>query len=83
MNVYALQSPEENYMDFMEQEFAEILQDSAKGLIDLFKAMPHNMTHGVQYTWPCGCGGTVTGSRSAYNGHLHARCKTCDTAIME
>jgi len=32
---------------------------------------------------PCDCGGTLTVSKSSYNGHIHAHCDKCDKSLMQ
>ena len=38
---------------------------------------------GTEHTFPCKCGGTITGIRNTYNGHLYASCDKCGFKIME
>lgn len=55
-----------------------------KMAIDFMQAVPQSMDRGKKYNWTCPlCGGMVTGSRSEYNRHLHAKCLGCGFAIMQ
>ena len=53
-------------------------------MVDFVRAIPRDMEPGKKYTWTCPlCGGTVTGSKSAYNGHRYISCADCKTVVRE
>ncbi len=54
-----------------------------KALIDnLPTDKPENRGKKIEYTCPL-CGGTVSCSRSEYNGHVHAKCHDCGFAVIQ
>lgn len=55
----------------------------APDLLEFMAAIPDFKERGVEHTAPCPCGGTIHAIRSEYNGHLHARCDRCKSALME
>jgi len=67
----------------MKQIDKDELQSIASAVSCLFKAIPQEMEYGKRYTWQCGCGGTVSGIRTNYNGHLYAECDKCKLAVRQ
>ena len=57
-----------------------------KELLDFIKKVgtaAKTIKKGESTQVPCNCGGTLTVSRSAFNGHIHACCDKCKRSLME
>jgi hypothetical protein len=64
----------------VEEEIKEINTSTAKVIGVLMVIKKDNSNNG---TVPCACGGTVHYVRAQLNGHVHAKCDTCDLSFME
>jgi hypothetical protein len=60
----------------------ELLKDSAEFMNKVGTAAK-KIKWGESIQIPCDCGGTLTVSKSNYNGHIHAHCDKCDKSLMQ
>jgi hypothetical protein len=65
-------------MKLTEEELAEAMKFMKK-----VGEAAKNIKRGESTEVPCDCGGTLTVSKSSYNGHIHAHCDKCDKALMQ
>lgn len=64
----------------LESDDPEVREMLAK--VDAAPDIPPDI-RGVIYTSTCTCGGTISATRSRYNGHYRASCNKCDWRMIE